>query len=118
MTLISVLKGVSYGWRQERLAQNAGELRRIASEFYDRVRAFGELYGESGRHLAKAVEAYNRSVGSWESRLQPSLKRMRELGAGGAEGQAAVCGAPRPPSPAGGRARRSHRERRLVVVSL
>jgi len=85
MTLISVLKGVSYGWRQERLAQNAGELRRIASEFYDRVRAFGEVYGESGRHLAKAVEAYNRSVGSWESRMQPSLKRIRELGAGGAE---------------------------------
>ena len=85
MTLVSVLKGVSYGWRQERLAQNAGELRRIASEFYDRVKSFAEFYADSGRHLAKALEAYNRSVGSWESRLVPSLKRMRELGVGGAE---------------------------------
>ena len=84
VTLISVLKGVAYGWRQERLAQNADELRRIASEFYDRVRGFAEFYADSGRHLAKAVDAYNRSAGSWESRLLPSLKRMRELGVGGA----------------------------------
>jgi DNA recombination protein RmuC len=84
VTLVSVLKGVSYGWKQERLAKNAEELRRIATEFYDRVRIFAETYAESGRHLAKAVQAYNRSVASWESRLEPSLKRMRELGAGGA----------------------------------
>ncbi len=84
LTLVSVLKGIAYGWRQERLAKNADELRRISSEFYERVRAFAQFYADSGRHLAKAVDAYNRSVASWESRLQPSLKRMRELGVGGA----------------------------------
>lgn len=84
VTLVSVLKGIAYGWRQDRLAKNADELRRVASELYDRMRIFAEAYSESGRNLARAVEAYNRSVGSWESRLQPSLKRMRELGAGGA----------------------------------
>ena len=84
VTLVSVLKGAGYGWRQERLTRNAEELRRIAGEFYDRVRVFAEAYAESGRNLAKAVQAYNRSVASWESRLEPSLKRMRELGAGGA----------------------------------
>ena len=80
VTLISVLKGVAYGWRQERLAQNAEELRRIASELYDRLRAFAESYADAGRHLAKAVDAYNRSAGSWDARLSPSLRRMRELG--------------------------------------
>jgi DNA recombination protein RmuC len=82
VTLISVLKGVSYGWKQEKLAQNAGELRRIAGEFYDRVRAFCGFYADAGRQLAKAVDAYNRSAGSWDARMLPSLKRMRELGAG------------------------------------
>ena len=43
VTLVSVLKGVAYGWRQERLAQNAEELRRIASEFYERMRAFRRI---------------------------------------------------------------------------
>jgi DNA recombination protein RmuC len=83
VTLVSVLKGVAYGWKQERLAKNAEELRRVATEIYDRVRVFAEYYAESGRSLAKAVQAYNRSLNSWETRLEPSLKRMRELGAGG-----------------------------------
>jgi DNA recombination protein RmuC len=83
VTLVSILKGVSYGWRQERLAKNAEELRRIAGEFHERVRAFAEFYADSGRHLSKAIEAYNRSVASWDARLLPSLKRMRELGVGG-----------------------------------
>ncbi len=83
VTLVSVLKGVAYGWRQERLAKNAEELRRIAGEFHERVRAFADFYADAGRHLSRAVEAYNRSVGSWDARLLPSLKRMRELGVGG-----------------------------------
>ena len=60
-------------------------MRRIAGEFYDRVRVFGETYSESGRHLARAVEAYNRSAASWDSRLLPSLKRVRELGVGASD---------------------------------
>jgi DNA recombination protein RmuC len=90
VTLISVLKGVAYTWRQEKLAQNAGELRRISAELYDRVRVFADSYTEAGRNLAKAVDAYNRSAGSWETRLVPSLKRMRELGVGAED-------APQPP---------------------
>lgn len=85
VTLISVLKGIAYSWRQERLAQNAEEVRRIAAEFYERIRIFAEAYFESGKHLARAVDAYNRSAGSWETRLQPSLRRMHELGVGAAE---------------------------------
>ena len=85
VTLISVLKGVAYGWRQEKLARNAEELRRIGAEFYDRLRAFAEVYADSGRHLAKAVETYNRSAGSWDARVLPSLRRMHELGAGGGD---------------------------------
>lgn len=84
VTLVSVLKGVAYGWRQEVLAENAAELRKIAGEFYERARIFGDLYADSGRHLARAVEAYNRSAASWDARLLPSLQRMKELGAGGA----------------------------------
>ncbi|HLW76177.1 MAG TPA: DNA recombination protein RmuC, partial [Bryobacteraceae bacterium] len=82
MTLVSVLKGVAYGWKQEKLAQNAVELRQIAGEFLERARVFSGSFTEAGRDLAKAVDAYNRSVASWEARLEPSLKRMRELGAG------------------------------------
>jgi DNA recombination protein RmuC len=82
VTLVSVLKGVAYGWRQQKLAQNAEELRRIAGEFHERVRIFGESYVEAGRNLQRSVDAYNKSVASWDARLLPSLKKMQELGVG------------------------------------
>ncbi len=80
-TLISVLRGISYGWQQQRLAENAESLRQVAAEFYERVQVLHGHYEETGRCLEKSVAAYNRSVASWETRLLPSLRRMRELGA-------------------------------------
>lgn len=82
MTFISILKGVAYGWRQEKLAANAETIRRIGSEFYDRLRAYAETYAEAGRHLAKAIDAYNRSAGSWDARVLPALRRLTEMGLG------------------------------------
>jgi DNA recombination protein RmuC len=80
VTLISVLKGIAYGWNQEQLAENAEEIRRVASELYDRVQLVCDHYADTGRLLEKTVESYNRSVGSWDSRLVPALRKMRELG--------------------------------------
>ncbi len=89
VTLISVLKGIAYGWNQEQLAENAQEIRRVASELYERVQLVQEHYSDTGRLLEKTVESYNRSVGSWDSRLVPSLRKMRELGvSNGAEPEA------------------------------
>ena len=79
-TLIAILKAIEHGWRQEQLAANAEEIRRVALEFYDRLQMVNEHYEEAGRSLAKAVESYNKSVASWEARLLPSLRRIRELG--------------------------------------
>ena len=85
VTLISVLKGIAYGWNQEQLAENAEEIRRVASELYDRVQLVCDHYADTGRLLEKTVEAYNRSVGSWDSRLVPALRKMRELGVSSSE---------------------------------
>lgn len=79
-TLISVLKGIGFGWRQQQLAENAELIRQVAAEFYERLQVLHGHYQDSGRHLEQAVEAYNRSVASWESRLLPSLRKVRELG--------------------------------------
>ena len=91
VTLISVLKGIAYGWNQEQLAENAEKIRSVASEMYERLQAVGEHYSAAGRMLEKTVEAYNRSVGSWDARLIPSLGKLRELGVSqGAEPEAPV----------------------------
>jgi DNA recombination protein RmuC len=80
VTLISVLRGIAFGWNQEQLAENAEEIRRVAAELYDRVQLVHDHYADTGRLLEKTVESYNRSVGSWDSRLVPALRKMRELG--------------------------------------
>jgi len=85
VTLISVLRGIAYGWTQEQLAENAEEIRRVAAELYDRVQLVHDHYADTGRLLEKTVESYNRSVGSWDSRLVPALRKMRDLGVASGE---------------------------------
>lgn len=84
-TLIAILKGVAYGWRHERLAENAEQIRQVAAEIFDRIVTLETHFNDVGRSLGKSVEAYNRCVASLESRLYPSLRRIRELGATTAE---------------------------------
>lgn len=85
VTLISVLRGIAYGWTEQQLAENAEEIRHVAAELYDRVQLVHDHYTDTGRLLEKTVESYNRSVGSWDSRLLPALRKMRELGVASGE---------------------------------
>ena len=85
VTLISVLRGIAYGWTEQQLAENAEEIRRVAGELYDRVQLVHDHYSDTGRLLEKTVESYNRSVGSWDSRLLPALRKMRDLGVAAGE---------------------------------
>ncbi len=84
-TFIAILKGVAYTWRQEQLAENAEQIRQLAAELFDRIVNLQTHFNDIGRSLGKSVEAFNRCVASLQSRLFPSLRRIRELGATTAE---------------------------------
>lgn len=78
-TLITVLKSVAYGWQQERIAERAEEIRDLAIELHERVCSFSVHIVKMRKGLDGAVTSFNSAVGSLESRVLPSARRLAEL---------------------------------------
>jgi len=80
-SLIAFLKAVDNGWQQEKLAENAQQIKKLGRELYDRVSKVAEHFGRLGKGLGAAIKAYNDAIGSLENRVLASARRFKELGA-------------------------------------
>jgi DNA recombination protein RmuC len=80
-TLIALLKAVSFGWRQERMAANAAEVQRIGNELFERLAQLSGHFEDLGDRLKKSVDSFNSAAHTFEHRVAVSARRFKELGA-------------------------------------
>jgi DNA recombination protein RmuC len=79
-TLVSMLRTVQYAWQQQALSENAREVFELGRELYARLSGLGRHLDKVGKSLTTAVGAYNLAVGTMESRVLVSARRLASLG--------------------------------------
>jgi DNA recombination protein RmuC len=82
-TLIGMLQAVHYGWRQERVAENAQEISRCGRQLHERVATLLEHFTSLGNSLGQSVKHFNTAMASFEGRVLVSTRRLEELDAHG-----------------------------------
>lgn len=78
-TLIALAKAVAFGWRQEKVAENAQRVHELGRELYRRMTTMAEHIQTCGGGLSKAVRGFNDFVGSLEHSVMPQVRRFNEL---------------------------------------
>ncbi|HEX6527183.1 MAG TPA: DNA recombination protein RmuC [Streptosporangiaceae bacterium] len=97
-TLVSMLRTASYAWQQQALSEHARAVFELGRELHDRLAGLGRHFDRLGRSLTSAVGAYNQAVGSLESRVLVTARRLSDLGVvdGSLDGPASVVETARP----------------------
>lgn len=79
-TLISLLRAVSYGWKQESISQHAQKISELGAELYKRLGTMTSHWAKLGKQLGGAIQAYNESIGSMEHRVLATAREFERLG--------------------------------------
>jgi DNA recombination protein RmuC len=84
-TLVATLRTIALSWQQETLAENARQVQQLGAELYDRLRTMTGHMQSLQRSLTSSVEAYNKAIGSFETRVLVSARKFPGLGVIGGE---------------------------------
>jgi DNA recombination protein RmuC len=82
-TLLGLLRAVSAGWREERMAENAQRISDEGRRLHERIAGLAEKLNDLGRFLGQAVGAFNGTVATFDTRVVPSARNLAALDAKG-----------------------------------
>ena len=80
-TLISLLKTVALGWREQQIADGAKKISALGRQLHERLTIAAEHIDRVGNSLRAAVDHYNKFVGSFEMRVLTTARKFDDLGA-------------------------------------
>jgi DNA recombination protein RmuC len=78
LTLISLLRTFAMGWQALRQEENAKRIATIGKVLYERALRFSEHLLEIRKHLERSVVAFNGAVGSYETKLLPQGRKLKD----------------------------------------
>ena len=81
-SLVPLLRGIALGWRERQAEQASAEIHQLGMELHERISVFAEHYSKVGTQLDRTVRAFNTSMGSFETRLVSTARKLSERGAG------------------------------------
>jgi DNA recombination protein RmuC len=81
-TLIAILWTVAATWQQETVAESARTVHALGRELYGRIGKVGEHFAKLGRSLDGSVKSYNEAIGSLETRVLVTARKLEEHGIG------------------------------------
>jgi DNA recombination protein RmuC len=76
--LMSLLRSFAMGWQAVKQEENAKRIAALGRELYERATRFAERLAKIGVHLERSVAAYNETVGSYETRLLPQGRKLKD----------------------------------------
>jgi DNA recombination protein RmuC len=79
MSLVPALRSIAYAWKGQALADNAREVFELGRELYKRLGTMGGHVGKLGRSLTAAVSQYNDTIGSLESKVLVTARKLNDL---------------------------------------
>jgi len=80
ITLIALLRAVSFGWQEKMVAQHAEKIWDLGRSLYERLITMVDHMDKLKRSLDSSCDAYNKVAGSLESRVLVAARRFQELG--------------------------------------
>ncbi|MFC9786355.1 DNA recombination protein RmuC [Rhodococcus sp. NPDC127528] len=84
-TLVALLRTIAHTWRQETLSREADTIHRLGRELYNRIGVVGSHLDRLGSQLGKAVDSFNLTAASMESRVTVTARKLHELEVGDGE---------------------------------
>jgi len=79
-SLIALLRSVAVSWQQHKQTENAQKIADAARDLFTRVCVFTEHLTDIRGGLESANKAFNKAIGSYESRVRPAGEKLTELG--------------------------------------